>query len=79
MSEVKSIEKMTFEQALSELEQIVRKIDSGQEDLDSSIKAYERGAALKNFCEQKLKDAKLKIDKVVQNKEGESSLEGVEL
>ena len=79
MSELKSIEKMTFEQALSELEQIVRKIDAGQEDLDSSIKAYERGAALKNFCEQKLKDAKLKIDKVVQNKEGEASLEKVEL
>ncbi|GAB4162225.1 MAG: exodeoxyribonuclease VII small subunit [Rickettsiaceae bacterium] len=60
----KSIEKMTFEEALAELEEIVRKIDTGQEDLANAVTSFERGVMLKKHCETMLKNAKLKIEKV---------------
>jgi len=47
MSEPADIAAMTFEQALSELEQIVARLESGQAPLEDSIRMYERGAALK--------------------------------
>jgi exodeoxyribonuclease VII small subunit len=67
----KPIEEMSFEEALSELEKVVKKIDSGEESLDESIQAYEKGAKLKKHCEQKLKEAKLKVEKVVQREDSE--------
>lgn len=70
MQELKSIENMSFEEALNELETIVRRLDSGQENLEASIASYERASALKSFCEKKLEEAKLKIEKVTQNSEG---------
>ncbi|MFK7968682.1 MAG: exodeoxyribonuclease VII small subunit [Rickettsiaceae bacterium] len=60
----KSIEKMTFEEALSELETIVKRIDTGQESLAEAVSSFEFGVALKNHCEKMLKEAKLKIEKV---------------
>ena len=44
MHDKKSIENMSFEEALSELETIVRKLDSGQETLEASISSYERAS-----------------------------------
>jgi exodeoxyribonuclease VII small subunit len=70
MQNTKSIENMSFEEALSELEQIVRKLDSGQESLESSIESYERASHLKAYCEKKLEEAKFKIEKVSKNSEG---------
>ncbi len=67
----KPIEQMSFEEALSELETIVKKIDSGEQSLEESIKAYEKGAKLKKHCEQKLKEAKLKVEKVVEDENSE--------
>lgn len=64
MSELKSIENMSFEEALSELEEIIKKIDTGQENLDSAISSFERGVLLKNFCDKKLKEARMKIEKI---------------
>ena len=49
------IAKMSFEEALQELEQIVEKLDSGQVDLDQSIDIYTRGSLLKQHCEGKLR------------------------
>ncbi len=60
----KSIESMSFEDALSELEIIVRGMESGTTKLDDSIASYERGVLLKNHCEKRLKDARLKIEKI---------------
>ena len=60
----KSIEKMSFEEALAELEEIVNKIDTGQESLADAVSSFERGVALKNHCEKMLKEAKLKIEKI---------------
>ena len=58
------VEKMSFEEALGELEAIVKNLESGQAKLEDSITSYERGIALKNHCEAKLKDAQAKIEKI---------------
>ena len=49
------IAKLSFEDALTELEEIVRSLESGKGKLDEAIKSYERGAALKRHCERKLR------------------------
>lgn len=59
-----NIGKMTFEAALSELEGIVRALEAGQTPLEESITAYERGMALKQHCETRLKDARLRVEKI---------------
>jgi exodeoxyribonuclease VII small subunit len=53
-----------FEEAMKELERIVRDLESGQVKLDDAVKAYERGAALKKHCEMKLADARAKVEKI---------------
>lgn len=55
---------MSFEDALSELEAIVRRLESGEGKLEDAIEAYERGAALKSHCEKKLNEAKAKVEKI---------------
>lgn len=64
------IAKLSFENALSELEQIVQKLESGQAALEDSIALYERGAALKAHCEATLKAAQEKIEKIVVGADG---------
>lgn len=66
----KSIESMSFEDALTELEGIVRAMETGQTKLDESINAYERGVALKKHCEKRLNDARLKIKKISMDSNG---------
>jgi exodeoxyribonuclease VII small subunit len=65
-----NITEMSFEEALKELEITVKKIDNGQETLESAIGAFERGTELKAHCEQKLQEAKLKIEKITQKSDG---------
>jgi exodeoxyribonuclease VII small subunit len=60
------IARMGFEEAMKELEDIVRRLEGGQAKLDDAVKAYERGAALKRHCEAKLADAKMKVEKITQ-------------
>ena len=59
------IVKMSFEEALAELEQIVRRLEGGAGKLDEAIHSYERGALLKRHCEAKLREAQARVDKVV--------------
>lgn len=59
------IKTLSFEVALKELEGIVEKLERGEAPLEESIAIYERGAALKAHCESKLKDAQLKVEKIV--------------
>ena len=54
------IAKMSFEEALEELKEIVSTLESGEGRLDEAIEAYERGAALKRHCEAKLREAQEK-------------------
>jgi exodeoxyribonuclease VII small subunit len=60
----------SFEQALKELEDIVRRLESGELSLDESISLYERGQALKAVCEAKLADAKARIEQIQQGAGG---------
>jgi exodeoxyribonuclease VII small subunit len=59
------IAKLSFEEALKQLEEIVQRLESGRVELEESIAIYERGAALKAHCETKLKDAEARIEKIV--------------
>ena len=78
MADTKSIEKMTFEEALDELTILVKKLDSDQENLSDAINAFERGIELKTYCEKKLKEAKLKVEKIVASSSGEISYENID-
>ena len=69
------IKKLSFEAALSELDEIVRGLETGRGALDDAINAYARGAHLKSHCESKLKDAQARIDKIVVGAEGAVSAE----
>jgi exodeoxyribonuclease VII small subunit len=60
----RDIAAMSFEDALAELEQIVRRLEDGKSRLDEAISSYERGAALKRHCEAKLREAQAKIEKI---------------
>jgi exodeoxyribonuclease VII small subunit len=59
-----------FEEALSELEKLVKQLEDGKAKLDDAIKAYERGAMLKRHCESKLREAQAKIEQITVSAEG---------
>ena len=61
---------MSFEDALAELEQIVRRLEAGQVKLDEAIQYYERGAQLKRHCELKLNEALQRVDRIVIGADG---------
>lgn len=65
-----SVDEMSFEDALRELEQVVGQLERGEVPLDQSIALYERGAALKARCEAKLKDAEEKVAKLTLDANG---------
>lgn len=58
------IAKMTFEQALAELEGIVTRLEDGDVALEESITIYQRGNHLRRFCDDKLRQAQMKIEKI---------------
>lgn len=62
--ESNTVEALSFEEALAELEQIVGRLESGQGSLDDAIKAYERGSDLKKHCQKKLDEARMKVEKI---------------
>ena len=70
---------MSFEDALAELEAIVRGLEEGKGNLEDAIGAYERGAALKRHCERKLNEAKAKVDKISIGTDGVAELESMDL
>lgn len=53
-----------FEEAMKELETIVKQLEGGQVKLDQAVQFYERGTALKAHCEAKLADARTKVEKI---------------
>ena len=69
----KPIEEMSFEEAMAELEQVVAKLEGGQAALDESIDLYERGAKLRERCEARLKDAELRVQKIIQGANGDAA------
>jgi exodeoxyribonuclease VII small subunit len=73
------IKAMKFEDALGELEKIVRSLEAGDTKLDDAISAYERGALLKAHCEAKLAEAKARVDKISLTAGGEATSEPADL
>ena len=55
---------LSFEDALRELEEIVRTLEQGKGRLEDAIRSYERGAALKAHCERKLAEAEARIEQI---------------
>lgn len=72
MSEIAlpDVKKMSFEQALGELEKIVAELEGGRAPLQDSIAIYERGEALKKHCETLLKAAEARIEKITLDRDG---------
>ena len=75
MEKQENSQNISFEQAVKELEEIVRKLESGQVNLETAIKDYERGNQLRKICEQKLNEAKLKVENIIKNQDGSIKLE----
>jgi exodeoxyribonuclease VII small subunit len=73
------VARMTFEQALAELERIVQDLERGQLDLDAAITAYERGTQLKVHCEGKLREAQLRVEKISLGPDGRARAEPSDL
>ena len=70
-----NLEKLSFEDALAQLENIVRELESGKIKLDDAVAVYEKATTLKKFCEDKLKAAQLKIEKINVAADGSISTE----
>ncbi|HEV7372814.1 exodeoxyribonuclease VII small subunit [Arenibaculum sp.] len=66
---------MSFEDALAELERIVRQLEEGRAKLDEAISSYERGTALKRHCEAKLREAQAKVERITVAADGALGLE----
>ena len=69
---------MSFELAMSRLEEIVGKLDSGKATLDESLKLYEEGIALVRLCSERLDSAEQKIKLVKASADGNFSEEDFE-
>ena len=69
---------LSFEDALAELERIVRGLEGGQQKLEDAITAYERGALLRRHCEAKLAQAEARVQAIVERADGSVSLKAME-
>lgn len=69
----KPLDKLSFEEAVSELEKIARDLEDGNLDLDNSIASFERGVQLKKFCADKLEEAERKIEILQKAENGKDS------
>jgi len=58
------VERLTFERAIDELESIVKRLEDGKVPLEESVAIYERGEALKRRCEELLRQAEARVEKI---------------
>ena len=70
---------LSFEDALTELERIVRQLEEGKGRLDDAIDAYTRGVHLKRHCEAKLAEAQAKVDRIVLGPDGTVSTQPADI
>lgn len=61
----------TFEQSMTELEDIVSKLEAGDITLDASLELFEKGIKLANFCQKKLDEAEKKVKVLTSTDDGE--------
>jgi len=64
------IKRLSFERAIEELETIVKRLEEGKVPLEESVAIYERGEALKRRCEELLKQAEARVEKITLDASG---------
>ena len=69
-----AVDALSFEDALGELERIVKALEGGQQKLEDAIAAYERGAKLRAHCEAKLAEAEQRVQAIVAGADGATGL-----
>ena len=67
------VKKLSFERAIEELELIVKRLEEGRVPLEESIEIYERGEALKRRCEELLRQAEARVEKITTDASGQAS------
>jgi exodeoxyribonuclease VII small subunit len=70
MADIKDVSKLTFEQAIDELESIVKRLEEGKVALEESVSIYERGEVLKRRCEELLRQAEARVEKITLDASG---------
>jgi exodeoxyribonuclease VII small subunit len=78
-SDFSDIDKMEFEDALRELEEIVKILEEGKSSLKVSVDLYERGTLLKKRCDKILESVQLRINQISSDKNGVISVEPMEM
>lgn len=66
------VRKLSFERAIEELETIVKRLEDGKVPLEESVAIYERGEALKRRCEELLRQAEARVEKITTDASGEA-------
>lgn len=78
----KAFKNLKFEQALSQLEKMVQKLEEGELPLEDSIKTFESGMELTRFCEEKLNEAQSRVEMLLKgqaaNRETDVGLESID-
>jgi exodeoxyribonuclease VII small subunit len=67
------VRKLTFERAIEELETIVKRLEDGKVPLEESVAIYERGEALKRRCDELLRQAEARVDKITTDANGQAT------
>ena len=67
------VKKLSFERAIEELESIVKRLEDGNVPLEESVQIYERGEALKRRCEELLRQAEARVEKITTDASGQAS------
>jgi exodeoxyribonuclease VII small subunit len=65
------VKQLSFERALEELESIVKRLEEGKVPLEESVAIYERGESLKRRCEELLRQAEARVDKITTDANGQ--------
>ena len=72
MADHADVNKMPFEQAIEQLETIIKRLEEGKVPLEESVAIYERGEALKRRCEELLKAAEARVEKITADASGKA-------
>ena len=73
------MDKLTYEESIKELEQLVKELENGDLTLDESIEKFEKGMELSKHCSKLLESAEKRITMVIENADGEVNEEKFEL
>jgi len=67
------VKRLSFERAIEELESIVKRLEDGKVPLEESVAIYERGEALKRRCDELLRQAEARVDKITTDAAGQAT------